>query len=131
MFIDLDGFKTINDSFGHEAGDLVLEVVGTRLRKCVRESDTVARMGGDEFTVIVRNIEDEHSVRSIAEKIQKSIRQPVPAEPGEYHVRSSIGISLYPEDGRDGETILKHADAAMYRVKNSGKGGIAFFKEPS
>ncbi len=127
MYLDLDRFKQINDTLGHEAGDECLKEVARRLRQCVRSSDTVARMGGDEFTILLPEIAENGDVRAVAQKILDAMKTPLLLAGQELIITTSIGISLFPRDGRDGETLLKHADAAMYRVKGSGRAGMFFF----
>lgn len=117
MFLDLDYFKPINDSMGHDAGDEILREMGERLRRCVRESDTVARLGGDEFTIIMNRIEHENDAVRIAEKILDGMKQPFYPKNVECRVGVSIGISIYPEHGQDQETLMKKADCAMYLAK--------------
>lgn len=127
LFIDLDGFKNINDNYGHEAGDEVLITVGNRLLQCVRKSDTVARMGGDEYTVILKNVEDKEDIKNLVEKIHKSLQEVMQIDGVECFVNSSIGVALYPENGYDSETLLRNADSLMYEIKRNGKGGYKFF----
>ena len=127
LFIDLDGFKDINDNYGHEAGDEVLITVGNRLLQCVRKSDTVARMGGDEYTVILKNVEDKEDIKNLVEKIHKSLQEVMQIDGVECFVNSSIGVALYPENGDDSETLLRNADSLMYEIKRNGKGGYKFF----
>ncbi len=127
LFIDLDGFKDINDNYGHEAGDEVLITVGNRLLQCVRKSDTVARMGGDEYTVILKNVEDKEDIKNLVEKIHKSLQEVMQIDGVECFVNSSIGVALYPENGYDSETLLRNADSLMYEIKRNGKGGYKFF----
>ena len=127
LFIDLDGFKNINDNYGHEVGDEVLTTVGNRLLKCVRKSDTVARMGGDEYTVILKNVEDKEDIKNLVEKIHKSLQEVMQIDGVECFVNSSIGVALYPENGYDSETLLRNADSLMYEIKRNGKGGYKFF----
>ncbi len=121
LFIDLDGFKTVNDTRGHAAGDTLLQIIAQRLRSCVREGDTVARLGGDEFTILLRGTGHGEGLRRVLRKIIKVVAQP--CELGEFaeKVTASIGISLYPQDATDVETLLIHADEAMYQAKQGGK----------
>ena len=129
MFLDLDRFKLINDTLGHDAGDVLLKEVANRLRACVRESDTVARFGGDEFTVLLTEITQESDAHAVATKILETMKQPVLLVGQPTIITTSIGISLYPKDGSDAETLMKHADAAMYQVKGRGRAGMCFFSE--
>jgi diguanylate cyclase (GGDEF)-like protein len=126
LYIDLDRFKPINDNFGHEAGDTVLQEVARRLMSSVRQSDTVARIGGDEFVVVLQRIENKQDAAPLAQKIITSMRNPFVAKGREHSVGASIGISIFPDDGEDMDTLLKNADAAMYRVKNHAGGGFEF-----
>jgi len=128
LFIDLDGFKAINDALGHLAGDELLRTVSKRLRAAVRPLDHVVRLGGDEFVVLVENLSQEDDVQYIAERVLKAFRAGFHTHYGVYAVGASIGISLYPMDGDDALTLLKNADIAMYWVKTSGKGGYRFFQ---
>ncbi len=127
MFIDLDKFKWVNDSLGHHAGDLLLVETANRLSACVRESDTVARLGGDEFTVMLPNIQSVSDVEAALEKIQGCLNRRFELCGREISISGSIGISLYPDDGEDVETMLKNADRAMYQVKEDGRNGHCFF----
>ncbi|MBS1157696.1 MAG: hypothetical protein H6R15_115 [Proteobacteria bacterium] len=126
MFLDLDKFKQVNDSLGHDVGDLLLKEVASRLKNCVRAVDTVARLGGDEFTVLLAEITDQSDAEAVAEKILQAMREPIQLGVEERVVSTSIGISLYPRDGRDADTLMKSADAAMYHVKASGRAGRCF-----
>ncbi len=117
MLLDLDGFKAINDTLGHSKGDDLLQIVARRLQNCVRMSDSVARLGGDEFTVIIENLTDARNPSIVAEKILKSIANPVLLTDKEYSITASIGVSVYPLDGEDSISLLKNADIAMYRAK--------------
>jgi diguanylate cyclase (GGDEF)-like protein len=126
MFIDLDGFKSVNDNLGHDVGDQVLIQTAERLLQCIRNSDTVARIGGDEFVIILNSISENKNIESIAKKIISSLSKPFNTINSEASIGSSIGISTYPEDGEDVETLLKKADEAMYMVKNSGKNSYKF-----
>jgi diguanylate cyclase (GGDEF)-like protein/PAS domain S-box-containing protein len=127
MFIDLDYFKNINDSLGHEAGDRLLEEMSLRLRGCLREGDTVARLGGDEFVVSLLALKDSHDVIPVAEKLLESLREPVKLGPDVLHVTASVGVSLYPADGEDADELMRCADAAMYHAKEKGRDNCQFF----
>ncbi len=126
MFLDLDRFKLINDTLGHSAGDKLLTIVSERLQQSVRESDTVARLGGDEFVVILPDINAPQNIILIARRIIKKIRQPVQFDIQEIFPAASIGISLFPHDGSDTETLLRKADMAMYQAKASSAKKYAF-----
>jgi diguanylate cyclase (GGDEF)-like protein len=121
FFLDLDRFKDINDSLGHSVGDQLLKAVADRIRRCVREGDTVARFGGDEFTLLVPQIENLEDAAKIAQKIIETLKIPFFIQERELFVTTSIGISLYPNDGHDAETLVRNADSAMYRAKDSGR----------
>lgn len=121
MFLDLDSFKLVNDTLGHSLGDELLKVVATRLKSVLREEDTIARMGGDEFTVLVANITSPDDAPIIAQKILDAVAQPARVEGHELYVTTSIGIALYPNDGDSAESLLKNADNAMYRAKELGR----------
>lgn len=127
IFIDLDGFKDINDNYGHEAGDEVLITVGKRIKKCIRKSDTAARMGGDEYSALLRGIEDKEVISNVVEKIHKALQEVIHIDANECYVNSSIGIAIYPDNGEDRETLLRNADSVMYEVKRNGKGGFKFY----
>ena len=129
MYLDLDRFKYINDTWGHDAGDMLLKEVAARLRRCVRESDTVARLGGDEFTILLPEISGETDAGVVAEKILLAMKEPVDLTTESRVITTSIGISVSPRDGVDAETLMKRADAAMYQVKASGRAGIRFYTE--
>lgn len=126
MFIDLDGFKSVNDNLGHDAGDYVLKQVASRMLSCVRESDTVARVGGDEFLLVVTELHVPEDAARIAEKIISVVSQPIVYEENQARVGASIGIALYPDQGDDMDRLIRQADTAMYRVKNAGKNGFTF-----
>lgn len=126
LFMDLDGFKKVNDTMGHHAGDLLLNEVAERLRQCVRESDTVARLGGDEFTVILNEAHEHHSVARVAEKIIESIALPFDLEGSEARVGISIGIARYSEEANGEDELVKQADEAMYEAKDAGKNTYRF-----
>ena len=121
MFLDLDSFKLVNDTLGHSLGDELLKVIATRLKSVLREEDTIARMGGDEFTVLVANISSADDAPMIAQKVLDAVAQPARVEGHELYVTTSIGIALYPIDGDSAESLLKNADNAMYRAKELGR----------
>ena len=127
LFLDLDGFKKVNDTLGHRAGDDLLKEVATRLKACVRMTDTIARLGGDEFTVILDEIGSAADVALVADKIIASLAMPFVLGGRDMFVGASIGISLFPDHGRSGDELLKHADTAMYRAKAAGKGRHNFY----
>lgn len=127
MFLDLDGFKAVNDTLGHAAGDLLLQETAHRLQGCVRSTDTVSRLAGDEFTVILMDIKAEDHASRIARNMLKALTAAFDLDGREAKVQASIGIALYPRDGEDMETLLDHADTAMYQVKRSGKNSFRFF----
>ncbi len=130
MFIDLDRFKLINDSLGHHVGDLLLQIIAVRLKNCLRESDIVSRFGGDEFVVMLPEIEDIEHISKIAEKIITSIEQPFENLDGnDIQTSCSIGIAIYPRDGISTALLIKSADDAMYRAKQSGQGRYVFFEQ--
>jgi diguanylate cyclase (GGDEF)-like protein len=122
-FIDLDGFKEINDRLGHHAGDLLLMEIGRRIKGVVRAADTAARLGGDEFAVLVQN-ERASGLRRLAQRLTVALREPFSVMGAEIAVTASVGLAFYPEHGREGAQILHAADMAMYQVKASGKNGI-------
>ena len=127
VYLDLDNFKTINDTLGHAAGDEVLKEVARRLRACVRDSDTISRQGGDEFLVVLGELPDTEVVSDIVIKIMERLQEPVHVEAHELSSSASIGVAIGPDDGRDFETLLKKADMAMYRSKESGRNAYHFF----
>ncbi len=126
MFIDLDRFKEINDSLGHGVGDALLKEVAVRIRACVRASDTVARQGGDEFTVILPSLRRVSRAGSVADKITQALRLPFNLSGHTLHISTSIGIGLYPQDGADAETLVKNADLALYQAKEAGRDNYQF-----
>jgi diguanylate cyclase (GGDEF)-like protein/PAS domain S-box-containing protein len=126
-FIDLDRFKFINDSLGHHVGDELLKTMAARFHACVHERDTVARLGGDEFVLLLNSPGSADEVRLVLERMLGTVTQPWMTEHGEYQITCSIGVALYPEDGADAQTLLKHADSAMYRAKDSGRNNFQFF----
>ncbi len=128
LFIDLDNFKVINDSLGHDVGDLLLKEAASRLQQCVRDSDTLARLGGDEFVILLVPI-DLNEINAVATRIVDYLAASFPIRDHHLHVSASIGISLYPEDGEDSGTLLKNADTAMYRSKERGRNQFQFFAD--
>lgn len=127
LFLDLDHFKEINDSLGHTVGDRLLEAVAARLSETLREGDTIARLGGDEFVVIAEQVGAASDASAIADMIQGTLSSPLDTGAGELCVTTSVGISLYPADGTDTETLLRNADAAMYRAKSEGRRTCRFY----
>ena len=127
MFLDLDQFNQINDSFGHAVGDIVLREISQRLSGCLRDTDALARWGGDEFVVALSSPDVQQASRQVAEAMLKELSAPVFAEKHELHLSGSIGISLYPSDGLDVQTLLRAADTAMYHAKEKGRGALEFF----
>jgi len=130
LYMDMDRFKVINDTLGHEVGDLLLQEAAKRMTSCTRKADTVARMGGDEFIGICARIAAAGDASVVARKIIAALAEPFTIKGNECSIGVSIGISLYPMDGDESETLVNKADAAMYRVKESGKGGFAYFSSP-
>jgi len=127
MFLDLDNFKIVNDTLGHGIGDKLLIEVASRLKKIVRKSDTIARIGGDEFVYILDGIHNSYEIEDISKKIIKSISELFLIETNEIFIGTSIGIAIYPDDALDKESLLQYADTAMYRAKNAGKNSFCFF----
>jgi diguanylate cyclase (GGDEF)-like protein/PAS domain S-box-containing protein len=127
LFLDLDRFKNINDSLGHQVGDELLQAVSRRLQECVRDVDTVARLGGDEFVVTLPNVREAHDAAVVAAKIIDAVVLPFDIAGKELLIGTSVGISLFPNDGTDVETLMRNADAAMYHAKESGRGNYQFY----
>ena len=127
MFIDMDRFKVVNDSLGHGAGDRLLQDSAKRLAECLRESDTVARLGGDEFVVMIENFTAPKDAIAVAQKVLASLSRPFFVDGQEFLMSASIGISTFPDDGKDAETLLKNADIAMYRAKDQGRNNYQFY----
>jgi diguanylate cyclase (GGDEF)-like protein/PAS domain S-box-containing protein len=127
LFLDLDHFKLINDSLGHSAGDELLKLAANRLAACVREGDTVARLGGDEFVLLLVDQPGAQAVSHAVERVLEAMAQPYRVQGKEFMTTCSVGVSLFPDDGTDGETLLKNADAAMYRAKAAGRNAFHFF----
>jgi diguanylate cyclase (GGDEF)-like protein len=129
LYLDLDHFKDVNDTLGHQAGDQVLIVVGRILRRALRKSDLVGRMGGDEFVVVLSSIKKPADAELVAEKIRRAIDQPIEVDGRPAHVTASIGVSFYPEDAEDAQTLIRLADEAMYDAKHGGKNRVALHAE--
>jgi diguanylate cyclase (GGDEF)-like protein len=127
LYVDLDHFKKVNDTVGHGAGDQLLTIVAQRLRSCVKDGDTVARLGGDEFSVILRNVVSVESASEISERIIELLQRPVNIAGRDHHVRASIGITLFPDDGNTIDELMRYADLAMYQAKDSGRSRAVFF----
>ena len=127
MFLDLDRFKNINDSLGHYVGDQILKEVAARLTRTLRAGDTVARLGGDEFVVVLQEVRDPADAATVAQNLLRELGPPYVVEGRELHLSASAGITLYPDDGRDADVLMKNADVAMYHVKDSGRNGFQFF----
>ncbi len=128
LFLDLDGFKHINDSLGHPIGDLLLQSVARRLVLCVRGSDTVSRQGGDEFVVLLSEAEQWEDAAIVATRMLHAVAETHSIDQRDLHITTSIGVSVYPDDGRDAETLIKNADTAMYQAKENGRQSFQFFK---
>jgi diguanylate cyclase (GGDEF)-like protein/PAS domain S-box-containing protein len=127
IYLDLDGFKFVNDTLGHEAGDELLQQVTERLRACIREPDTLARMGGDEFMLVVNQVPDDRIALRIAERLRAALRKSFQVAEHELYMTASLGIAMYPRDGSDVSTLRRNADAAMYEAKRGGKDRVLFF----
>ena len=128
LFLDLDGFKHINDSLGHPIGDKLLQSIAKRLVDCVRGSDTVSRQGGDEFVVLLSEVEQAEDAAITARRMLQAVAEPHSIDQHDLHVTASIGVSVYPDDGLDAETLIKNADTAMYQAKENGRQSFQFFK---
>ncbi|GAB5380221.1 MAG: EAL domain-containing protein [Aliiglaciecola sp.] len=129
FFVDLDGFKQVNDSLGHEAGDELLKVISARLLKTLRQSDTIARLGGDEFVVMIEQVDESKNLIYIANDIMSALQEPISLENQIVSVSGSIGIALYPEDGSTPNELIKNSDIAMYHAKELGRNNFQFFTE--
>ncbi len=127
LFLDLDRFKQVNDTLGHDAGDQLLKEVALRLEACLRGSDTVARLGGDEFVILLPELSQDNDVATTAQKILTSIARPFNLQGQEFRVTASVGISVFPQDGLDEQTLTKNADIAMYQAKQRGKNNFQFY----
>ncbi|MBL8384638.1 MAG: GGDEF domain-containing protein [Burkholderiales bacterium] len=131
MFVDLDGFKQINDRYGHHAGDVVLIEVARRLKNSLRSSDTLARMGGDEFVVVLEQTGTDGEIAEVAQKLLTAIRVPIAALGQDASVSASFGVAIYPVDAQDQQGLLAHADAAMYRAKAASESRVVFYRPPA
>ena len=129
LFLDLDGFKLVNDTMGHWAGDALLKLVAERLTKCCGDHGILARMGGDEFVIVLPQVDSAESAAKFTRRVLKSFSKSFDLEYGETRVSASIGISLYPDHGADVEALVKNADAAMYRAKEQGTNTCCFYDE--
>ncbi|MFO7817370.1 MAG: GGDEF domain-containing protein [Desulfovibrionales bacterium] len=128
IMLDLDNFKDINDTLGHDAGDILLKTAAERLNAAVRKSDTVARFGGDEFVLLLPELKDIEDAIRVAQKIVENFRSPFPTNTHQLIVTASIGIAVCPDDGSDEATLLKNADIAMYQAKQAGRNRYQVFK---
>jgi len=129
LFIDLDRFKIINDTLGHEAGDQLLKVIATRLKQSLRAVDVVGRLGGDEFVILIDEVNDSNHVATVAHKILTSVIKPITLMGQECRITASIGISMFPKDAEDEQSLMKNADIAMYLAKEEGKNNYQFFSK--
>ena len=129
MFIDLDRFKLVNDTLGHVKGDELLQQAAGRLKECLRKGDTLARQGGDEFTIVLPELRDRDDARIVADKFLEVLQEPFDLDGHEVHISASIGIAIYPKDGESIDELLRHADIAMYQVKALGKNGHSFYHD--
>jgi diguanylate cyclase (GGDEF)-like protein len=127
MYMDLDGFKPVNDTYGHAAGDLVLKAVADRLTHILRETDSVARIGGDEFVAILGSVSDDSDASTAAERVLAAVAAPFELGNAEAKLSASIGIALYPDHGEDAQSLLQRADTALYRAKRAGKNTYRFY----
>ena len=127
VFLDLDGFKEVNDRHGHDAGDALLAEAAARLRKHLRASDLIARLGGDEFLVVLEDLQDLAPVETVSRKLLAEMDRPFVLAAGEVRVSASIGISVLPDDAVDASALMKHADTAMYTAKQAGKNTLRFY----
>jgi diguanylate cyclase (GGDEF)-like protein len=130
VYLDLDGFKQINDTLGHSAGDTLLKLVAGRLAATVREEDTVARMGGDEFVIALWNVSDTDDAAKVTSKVVEAISQPYSIEGDTVNITTSAGVAIYPAHGRDADTLIKNADLALYEAKQSGKNAYRISRYP-
>jgi diguanylate cyclase (GGDEF)-like protein len=129
LFLDLDNFKTVNDSLGHVAGDLLIKAVAQRLGECLRDNDTVSRQGGDEFLVVLPALPDREAIMPVLLKIMARLQEPFYSSGHEISTSISVGVAIYPDDGADFDTLMKKSDMAMYRAKDAGRNAYCFFDE--
>ncbi|MBI5431021.1 MAG: EAL domain-containing protein [Nitrosomonadales bacterium] len=129
LFMDLDRFKNVNDTLGHHVGDLLLQEVAQRILQCVRSSDTVSRQGGDEFVIMLPNLDDLGDIVQVVNKLIENVATPYELAGYTMHVTTSVGVSIYPQDGHDSETLLRNADTAMYQAKDAGRNRYRFFTQ--
>lgn len=127
-YLDLDGFKQVNDRFGHQAGDVVLQEISRRLLNVIRNEDTVARLGGDEFVILLGNLDSPEDYKSLLDRVLIEVKQPIPIGGDIAIVGVSIGVTIYPEDNTDADTLMQHADKAMYHAKESGKSAYYLYR---
>jgi diguanylate cyclase (GGDEF)-like protein len=128
LYVDLDHFKKVNDTLGHDAGDQLLSIIAQRLRACVKDGDTVARQGGDEFTILLRHVVEPGAASAVADRIIHSLQMPVSISGKDHQVKASIGITMFPDHGSTMDELLRNADLAMYRAKDMGRGTAVFFE---
>jgi diguanylate cyclase (GGDEF)-like protein len=128
MFIDLDKFKPVNDTYGHGVGDLLLKEVALRIQDCLRESDTAARIGGDEFVILLPAIETQQDASKVGEKILHALNQPFALAGHTLNISGSIGVAVYPEHGKDEKLLVKSADIAMYHAKKNGRNNVKMYE---
>ncbi len=129
IFIDLDGFKAVNDTYGHQSGDELLQIIASRFNATLRRSDTVARVGGDEFIVLLNRTKSPKDSEIVAQNLLNVIKKPVELQTGPVYVGASLGISLFPDHSTDAKTLIEQADHAMYKVKHEGKNNFAYYQE--
>lgn len=129
FFIDLDKFKDVNDTYGHTTGDEMLKTVAKRIQQSIREEDFIARLGGDEFVLIIKDVKESNDMLFLADKINEKIKEPIAIEDKVFFMSLSVGIAIYPEHGQDSENLVKHADAAMYEVKESDRNGFKIYNQ--
>ena len=129
IFLDIDRFKMVNDTFGHETGDLLLKYIAEQIHNCLNDEEVVARIGGDEFMIFIPSLQHRDEAVAVANSILKALENPIVIKGYGIPISASIGISFYPEDGKNVDYLIKHADRAMYRVKRSGKNNYAIYSE--